>query len=74
MDVVLDGHKHRVISDSLVKNKDGHPVLLASRGEHFVYAGVLDLSKEGTFSFSLVPLGNVLPDAEVPVYVELLEG
>lgn len=55
IDVVLDGHDHSVIADTLVHNLEGRPVLLSSTGTKFEYVGVLTLSTDGTFSSRLEP-------------------
>ena len=55
IDVVLDGHDHQVIDDTLIKNKKGIPVLLSSTGTKFEYIGVLTLSEDGVFTTQLLP-------------------
>jgi len=70
IDVVLDGHDHHVISDSIVLNREGKPVLLASTGTELKYAGVLTLDKEGTFSTTLVELDNIQADSEIQSFVD----
>lgn len=59
IDVVLDGHDHRIISDSLVYNLKGEPVLLASTGLKFQNIGLLTLSENGKFTSRLVPASDV---------------
>ena len=70
IDVVLDGHDHHVISDSIVLNRNGEPVLLASTGTEMEYAGVLVLDKEGEFSSYLIKLDNIIADREIQSFVD----
>ena len=70
IDVALDGHDHHVINDSIVLNRDGEPVLLASTGTELQYAGVLVLNKEGDFSSYLVKLDNIQADSEIQSFVD----
>ena len=69
VDVVLDGHDHHVIPDTLIHNKDGKPVLLSSTGTKFQYVGLLTLSTDGQFSSRLVSLDNLTPETELQAYV-----
>lgn len=55
IDVVLDGHSHSVILDSIVKNKNGEDVTLTSTGTKFQYMGVLTIKTDGTFKTELIP-------------------
>ena len=55
IDVVLDGHSHSVILDSIVKNKNGENVTLTSTGTKFQYMGVLSINPNGTFKTDLIP-------------------
>ena len=55
IDVVLDGHSHSVILDSIVKNKKGENVTLTSTGTKFQYMGVLTINPKGTFKTELIP-------------------
>ena len=70
VDVVLDGHDHHVISDTLVHNKEGKPVLLSSTGAKFQNIGLLTLSTDGKFSSRLVSYADLKPDAQVQAYVD----
>lgn len=70
IDVVLDGHDHQVIPDTLVYNKEGKPVLLSSTGTKFQYIGLLTLSTDGEFSSRLVSYADLKPDAQVQAYVD----
>lgn len=69
IDVVLDGHSHSYIPDTLVRNALGEPVLLSSTGSKFEGLGILTLSPEGTFSTQVKPLEEVVPDAGVQAFV-----
>ena len=70
IDVVLDGHDHHVISDSIVMNLDGKPVLLASAGTEMEYAGVLTLNEEGQFRTHLIKLDNIQSDNGIQSFVD----
>lgn len=72
IDVVLDGHDHHVIPDTLVHNSEGDFVLLTSTGTKFEYVGLLTLSTDGVFTSRLVPTeGEGIPvDEGVRLFVE----
>lgn len=72
IDVVLDGHDHSVIPDTLVNNLEGTPVLLSSTGTKFEYIGVLTLAIDGTFSSRLESSGTdvVKADDSIQAFVE----
>ena len=74
VDVVLDGHDHHVIPDTLIHNKEGQPVLFSSTGAKFQYIGLLTLSTDGQFSSRLVPLADLMPDTDVQAYVDAIKG
>jgi len=75
VDVVLDGHSHSVIPDSLVLDKEGKQVLLASTGTRFEFVGKLELSVEGKFTSELLPAETLKDDLEIAAFVnELKEG
>ena len=73
IDVVLDGHDHRVIPDSLVYNRKGEPVLLASTGIKFQNIGLLTLSTDGKFSSRLVPTVDVETSGEMQAFIETIK-
>ena len=75
LDVVLDGHDHHVISDTLVQNLKGTPVLLASTGTKFANIGLLTLSSEGKFHSRLVSTDTdeVPTDAKIKTFVETIK-
>lgn len=60
IDVVLDGHSHSVILDSIVKNKNGENVTLTSTGTKFQNMGVLTIKPDGTFKTELIPSKSYL--------------
>ena len=73
IDVVLDGHDHRVMPDSLVYNLKGEPVLLASTGLKFQNIGLLTLSENGKFTSRLVPTSDVEASEEAQALVESMK-
>lgn len=54
IDVVLDGHSHNVIKDTLIENKEKEDVLLSSTGSKFSHIGLLKLNTDGCFSTQLI--------------------
>jgi 2',3'-cyclic-nucleotide 2'-phosphodiesterase (5'-nucleotidase family) len=70
IDAVLDGHDHHVLSDSIVHNLAGKPVLLASTGLKFQNIGLLTLSTDGKFSSRLVPSAEVEASGKTQAFVE----
>ncbi len=58
MDVVLDGHAHSVIQDTLIENRSGKKVLLTSTGTGFENMGVLCLSPDGSLRSRLIPTSS----------------
>ena len=73
IDVVLDGHDHRIIPDSLVYNRKGEPVLLASTGVKFQNIGLLTLSTDGKFSSRLVSTADVEASGEMQTLIETIK-
>lgn len=69
IDVVLDGHAHSVIPDSILYNSRHKPVHLVSTGIQFQNIGLLTLSTEGEFSAQLVPVGEIPADEGVAEFV-----
>lgn len=63
IDVVLDGHSHHVIRDSIVVDSQGRGVHLSSTGTKFMYMGVLNIGADGTVSTQLVDC-NSYPHAD----------
>ena len=58
IDVVLDGHSHSVILDSIIKNKKGEKVTLTSTGTKFAYMGRLTIHPDHTFKTELIPVSS----------------
>jgi 2',3'-cyclic-nucleotide 2'-phosphodiesterase (5'-nucleotidase family) len=75
IDVILDGHAHRMIPDTLVNNKKGEPVLLTSTGTQFEWIGVLTISEEGKIRSHLVSTKDqsVCADKEIEAFVETIK-
>ena len=53
IDVVLDGHTHSIINDTLIANADGKMVHLTSTGTKFQNMGVLTIDMQGNISTKL---------------------
>lgn len=71
IDVVLDGHAHSVINDSLVTNIDGQMVHYTSTGSGFLNMGVLTIDTNGRISTKLVETSKYeKEDAEILALVE----
>lgn len=75
IDVLLDGHAHRVIPDTLVTNREGKPVLMSSTGEQFEWIGILTISEDGMCSTRLVSTkdNEVQIDKEVQSFVNVIK-
>ena len=69
IDVLLDGHAHSVIPDSIILNSRHKPVHLVSSGIQFKNIGVLTLSTNGEFSAELVPVKEIGADAGVAEFI-----
>lgn len=54
IDVLLDGHSHEVIPETLVTNRNGEPVHVSSTGTKFEYMGVLTLDTAGAIHTELI--------------------
>lgn len=71
IDVVLDGHYHTVIRDSLVANAQGEMVHYTSTGTKFQNMGVLTIDKTGSISAKLVETATYdKADADVQEFVD----
>lgn len=64
-DVVLDGHSHSIISDTIVRDKDGKPVLLSSTGSSLRNIGLLTLDSTGLFHAQLIPASSCATDSTI---------
>lgn len=70
IDVVLDGHYHTVINDSLVANSEGKVVHYTSTGTKFQNMGVLTINTTGSISTHLVETATYAKtDTEVQAFV-----
>ena len=65
LDVVLDGHSHSVLPDTLVRDKDGNPVLLSSTGSSLRNIGLLTLDSSGHFHTQLIPSTSCATDSTI---------
>jgi 2',3'-cyclic-nucleotide 2'-phosphodiesterase (5'-nucleotidase family) len=65
IDVVLDGHSHVTIQDSILLDSKGKEVLLSSSGSYFQNIGILTLSTDGKFTAELVEASSVQKDSSV---------
>ena len=54
LDAVIDAHSHSVIPQRLVKNNQGHPVVLTTSGAHLEAIGKLVIGCDGAISSSLI--------------------
>lgn len=71
IDVVLDGHYHTVINDSLVANSEGKMVHYTSTGTKFQNMGVLTINTTGSISTHLVETATYAKtDTEVQAFVD----
>ena len=71
IDVVLDGHYHTVINDSLVANSEGKVVHYTSTGTKFQNMGVLTINTTGSISTHLVETATYAKtDTEVQAFVD----
>lgn len=71
IDVVLDGHAHSVIRDTLIANADGQMVHLTSTGTQFQNMGVLIIDTLGNISTTLYDTEKYdKVDAEVKQFVD----
>jgi len=46
IDVIVGGHSHSLITDTIEKNADGKPVVIAQMGKSGFYLGRIDLQLE----------------------------
>lgn len=59
IDVVLDAHTHSVVLCDTVLNANGQPVYISETGSKFANVGKLVITKEGNFSFELIPTDSI---------------
>ncbi len=65
LDVVLDGHSHSVIPDTIIRDKQGNPVLLSSTGSSLRNIGMLTLDSSGRFQSQLIPSSSCATDSTI---------
>ena len=59
IDAVIDSHSHTSIEDEWVRNADGKAILITQAGDHMKNVGKMIIGKDGTFSSSLVAIGDI---------------
>ena len=59
IDVVLDGHSHSVIPQSILYNRDAQEVLWTSTGSRFKYIGRLVITPQGKMWSELLPTSQM---------------
>ncbi len=59
IDVVLDGHTHSAIPYDEVKNIEGKTVKITQTGTQFANIGKLLITKDGEFTTTLLPTGDI---------------
>ena len=59
INVVLDGHAHHVIADTLVANKQNQMVHLSSTGSNFKNIGQLTIAPDNTLSLQLLHIDSL---------------
>lgn len=75
LDVVLDGHDHNTIADTLVSDKEGHYVHLSSTGTKFQNAGILTIGPSGKIQTRLVPLDTAKGrNEEIQAFVDSIKA
>ena len=73
VDVVLDGHSHSTIPDTVVYDKEGRPVHLSSTGTELQHIGLLTIGTDGTIATRLLPSGGRQGDVQMQAYVDDLK-
>lgn len=58
IDVLLDGHTHSV-TDTVLANYAGNPVLVAQTGTRFANIGKLNIGTDGKMSIEIIPIGQL---------------
>ena len=74
VDVVLDGHSHSVIPDTLIMNAAGNPVQLSSTGTAFQHIGLLSIGTDGKVSTRLIPTEGREGNTEIQTYVDEIKN
>lgn len=73
LDVVLDGHSHSILPDTLIADRTGRKVLLSSTGTTFRHVGVLTIGTDGRTDTRLVPTEQIAPDADMQAFVDRIK-
>lgn len=75
IDVVLDGHAHHIIADTLIANNQNQMVHLSSTGSNFKNIGQLTIAPDNTLSIQLLPIDTLTAvDDSVKALVDTLKN
>ena len=75
INVVLDGHAHHVIPDTIISNKQNKPVHLSSTGSNFQHIGKLTIMPDSTLSLQLLQVDTLtVVDDSVKQLVDTLKS
>jgi 2',3'-cyclic-nucleotide 2'-phosphodiesterase (5'-nucleotidase family) len=75
VDVVLDGHAHHIIADTLIANNQNQMVHLSSTGSNFRNIGQLIIAPDNTLSIQLLPIDTLTAvDDSVKALVDTLKN
>lgn len=75
IDVVLDGHAHHTIADTLIANKQNQMVHLSSTGSNFRNIGQLSIAPDNTLSIQLLSVDTLtMVDDSVKALVDTLKN
>ena len=75
VDVVLDGHAHHIIADTLIANNRNQMVHLSSTGSNFKNIGQLTIAPDNTLSIQLLPVDTLTAvDDSVKALVDTLKN
>lgn len=75
IDVVLDGHAHHTIVDTLIANNQNQMVHLSSTGSNFRNIGQLTIAPDNTISIQLLPVDTLTAvDDSVKALVDTLKN
>jgi 2',3'-cyclic-nucleotide 2'-phosphodiesterase (5'-nucleotidase family) len=75
IDVVLDGHAHHIIADTLIANNQNQMVHLSSTGSNFRNIGQLTIAPDNTLSLQLLQVDSLtMVDDSVKALVDTLKN
>lgn len=75
IDVVLDGHAHHIIADTLIANNQNQMVHLSSTGSNFKNIGQLTIAPDNTLSLQLLHVDSLtMVDDSVKALVDTLKN